>query len=426
MGASDTTEAKRYAVGQEAELCVAVSNAMHAAPVCDIHTHLYSPAFGDLLLWGIDELLTYHYLAAEALRLRPVTPEAYWQLSTTEQADLVWKTLFLERSPCSEACRGVLTSLRMLGLDVGSQNLGEYREYFADVAVADHVDTVFEKARLSSVIMTNDPFDDAERPVWFEDVEGDERFHAALRIDPLLNDWPNAGERLRGWDYDVSLDLNAKTLAEVRRFLEDWLARTRALYLAVSLPPEFMFPEESARATIIAECVLPVAREAGVPFALMIGVTRQVNPALKLAGDGVGTASLDGLHHLCAEYPDNRFMVTMLARENQHALSVAARKFPNLLIFGCWWFLNNPSLIEEMTRMRFELLGLTMIPQHSDARVLDQVLYKWEHSKAILAEVLCDTYLNLLDTGWPVTDKMIAEDVGNLLGGNFQSFIQNG
>ncbi len=52
----------------------------------------------------------------------------------------------------------------------------------------------------------------------------------------------------------------------------------------------------------------------------------------------------------------------MLARENQHELCVTARKFPNLMIFGCWWFLNNPSLIEEITQMRLDLLGLSMIP----------------------------------------------------------------
>jgi hypothetical protein len=49
----------------------------------------------------------------------------------------------------------------------------------------------------------------------------------------------------------------------------------------------------------------------------------------------------------------------VLARENQHELAVLARKFRNLHIFGCWWFLNNPSLVDEVTRMRVELLGLS-------------------------------------------------------------------
>jgi len=57
----------------------------------------------------------------------------------------------------------------------------------------------------------------------------------------------------------------------------------------------------------------------------------------------------------------------MLARENQHALCIAARKFRNLHVFGCWWFLNNPSIIEEMTRM---LLESGWLAEKDDAFVL--------------------------------------------------------
>ena len=45
-----------------------VSEVVHRTPVYDIHSHVYDPAFGELLLWGIDDLLTYHYLVAEAFR----------------------------------------------------------------------------------------------------------------------------------------------------------------------------------------------------------------------------------------------------------------------------------------------------------------------------------------------------------------------
>lgn len=41
-------------------------------PILDIHTHLYDIPFGELLLWGIDELLTYHYLVAEVFRAQPM------------------------------------------------------------------------------------------------------------------------------------------------------------------------------------------------------------------------------------------------------------------------------------------------------------------------------------------------------------------
>ena len=35
--------------------------------------------------------------------------------------------------------------------------------------------------------------------------------------------------------------------------------------------------------------------------------------------------------------------------------------------FGCWWFLNNPSIVQEITRERIEMLGTSFIPEHPDA-----------------------------------------------------------
>ena len=116
-------------------------------------------------------------------------------------------------------------------------------------------------------------------------------------------------------------------------------------------------------------------------------------------------------------------MVTMLSKENQHELAITARKFRNLMIFGCWWFLNNPSIIEEMTRMRMETLGLSFIPQHSDARVLDQLIYKWTHSRKIISKVLTDKYSDLLDNNWTVTEEEIKRDIEGLFSQNFWTFM---
>src|SRR5512132_729139 len=93
-----------------------VEKSVQAVPVYDIHTHLYDPAFGELLLWGIDELLVYHYLIAEGFRQFDLPYDRFWAMTKTEQADAIWQALFLEHSPISEACRGVLTSLNALGL----------------------------------------------------------------------------------------------------------------------------------------------------------------------------------------------------------------------------------------------------------------------------------------------------------------------
>ncbi len=402
-----------------------VKKAVAETPVVDVHTHLYPAAFGELLLWGIDELLTYHYLVAELFRRTDVPYDEFWKMPKTEQADLVWRHLYVENSPISESCRGPLTCLKMLGLDVGSRDLNKVRKYFNKQTSEGYIDTVFELGNIKHVVMTNDPFDPVEYAIWQNGPGADERFATALRIDTILNSWPQALRQLHSWGYEVKSKIDWNTIRSVRRFLLDWIERISPLYLAVSLPPDFAYPEDSVRSQLIAECVLPVAHKAGIPFAMMIGVKKLVNPELRLAGDSVGAADGTVLENLCRDFPDNRFLVTMLARENQHQLCVIARKFGNLMPFGCWWFLNDPSLIDEITHMRTELLGLSYIPQHSDARVLDQLLYKWEHSRGLIANVLAEKYQDLAETGWTVTSEDVERDVSNLFEGNFERFLAN-
>ncbi|MBM3501198.1 MAG: glucuronate isomerase [Armatimonadetes bacterium] len=402
----------------------AVDRAVAYTPSTDMHTHLYTPAFGSLLLWGVDELVTYHYLIAEVLRTnRSVSSEDYWAMPLARRAEHIWRVLFVENEPISEARRGVLTTLAKLGITAGPNGLAEAREYFRDVTVEQHVDTVLRLSNARSVVMTNDPFDDAERAVWLSEPDPDPRFRAAMRIDLLLNSWEAATAKLRAMGYPVSPVFTRATYAEIRRFLDDWAERMDPLYLAVSLPYDFTYPADDARSRIIANCVLPFCRERGIPFAMMVGVKRLINPALQLAGDGVGLWDMRSLERLCAGNPDVRFLVTVLARENQHELCVTARKFPNLLPFGCWWFLNDPSLILEMTRMRVELLGFSFVPQHSDARVLDQLIYKWAHSRALIATVLKEKYADLAATGWPLTEEAIRRDVQQLFAGNLEAFV---
>jgi len=403
-------------------LSEAVDRAICETPIIDMHTHLYAPAFGSLLLWGVDELVTYHYLIAEVLRTdRSVSPGEFWAMTTPQRAEHIWRVLFVENEPISEARRGVLTALRKLGIAPGPKGLAEAREYFRDVTVEQHVDTVLRLSNVSCAVMTNDPFDDAERAVWLSEPEIDPRFRPAMRIDTLLNTWDAAVPKLQAMGYGVSPVFTRTTCGEVRRFLDDWAERMRPLYLAVSLPNDFAYPAGDARSRLIANCVLPCCRERGLPFALMVGVKRLVNPDLRLAGDSVGKWDMNVLDRLCAQNPDVRFLVTVLARENQHELCVTARKFPNLLPFGCWWFLNNPSLVLEMTRMRVELLGFSFVPQHSDARVLDQLVYKWEHSRGAIATVLKEKYADLMATGWPLTEGDIRRDVEQLFAGNLEA-----
>jgi hypothetical protein len=400
-----------------------VTEIVEQTPVFDIHTHLYDPAFGELLLWGIDDLLTYHYLIAEGFRYFDMPYEKFWALTKEQQAQHIWDALFIDHSPVSEACRGVLTALNRLGLDVNKRDLPALRQHFSRWKVGEYITKTCELANVRKIAMTNSPFDDIERPVWERGFTRDPRFVAALRIDPLLVDFAGTVPKLRAWGYDVNADFSGKTPDEVRRFLAEWTRRIDSQYCMVSFPPEFQFPDDSTTTKVIERCLMPHGREHDQAFALMIGVRRNVNPLLRLAGDSLGTADVSAVERLCAAFPDNKFLCTMLARENQHALCVAARKFRNLHVFGCWWFMNNPSIIEEITRMRLELIGLSCTPQHSDCRVLDQLTYKWAHSRPILAKVLADKYEDLAATGWEPSRAEIERDVHGVLGGALENFI---
>ena len=432
---------------QRDQILPAVQQSLAAQPITDLHTHLYAPGFGTpvpnasghvdpsgLLLWGIDELITYHYLVAEVTRAVPqkvLSYEQFWKLSKQQQAEHIWHQLFVARSPISEACRGVLTTLQKLGLDPNEKSLEPYRKFFASQDPSKYIDKVMEISKVKSITMTNPVFDDDERGRWLKDpgALSDSRFRAVLRIDPLLREYPRAAQKMSSLGYSVGPETGPRSIDDAQRFLRDWIDRQKAIYLACSLPPDFRFPVESTDPTaefgqtMLEKVVLPVCAERGLPFAMMIGSRLRVNPALRDGGDMVGKSDVLSVVNLCAKYPDNKFMVTMLARENQHELCVAARKFGNLMIFGCWWFLNNPMLIEEIERMRFELLGTSFIPQHSDARVLDQLIYKWEHSRKIIGKVLADKYADLADTGFHVTRAMIDRDVAMLLEKNFEEFL---
>src|SRR5215210_6529529 len=164
MMTSSVTETTR--LQDEEELRRQVSEVVGAAPVIDMHTHLYAPEFGDLGLSGIDELLTYHYLVAETFRSARVGYEEFWRMSKTEQADLVWRTLFVENTPVSEAARGVVTVLDAFGLDTAAEDLKEARAFFREQDAAAHLGRVLELAGVCDVVMTNDPFDEQEVGIW--------------------------------------------------------------------------------------------------------------------------------------------------------------------------------------------------------------------------------------------------------------------
>ena len=73
--------------------------------------------------------------------------------------------------------------------------------------------------------------------------------------------------------------------------------------------------------------------------------------------------------------------------------------------------------------MRVELLGTSFIPQHSDARVLDQLIYKWDHSRKMIGKVLTDKFDDMRLTGRVPTKDEVKRTVKDFLSGNFERFL---
>ena len=133
----------------EALIPSVVGEVLASTPVIDIHTHLYPPAFGKLGLWGIDELLTYHYLEAELFRSSNIKPHEYWLLSKRERAEAIWQALFVENTPVSEATRGVIAVLHAFHLPTDRSDLAEARSFFEDQTFESHIQRVLEIAGLA-------------------------------------------------------------------------------------------------------------------------------------------------------------------------------------------------------------------------------------------------------------------------------------
>ena len=488
------------AISNVEEMASVIVSEVASVQVIDLHTHLLPPKHGPLCLWGIDELLTYHYLVAEFFMTAPpsLTPQAFYnELTKEQQADWIWQALFVDRLPLSEACRGIVTSLLALGLHeaVRNRDLPAIRTFYqafrkdGSAGAERFSDLVFRTAGVRYNIMTNIPFEAKEAHYWRNKVAYDSKhYKSAVRVDPLLKgDQENVELALRASGYEVSLE-------GARQYLRDWCDTMQPEYVMASTPHDFALPPadtESQEATTastfaqktkasinpsalqqpgafadailqttaavaacgddetgddspsvineasdyLSEVLMKVCEERDLPLALKIGAHRAVNPSLRQAGDGV-VAFCDTavLRRLCTRFPKVRFLATFLSKNNQHEACVLATKFRNLHLYGCWWFCNNPSIVEEITKMRVELLGTAFTSQHSDARVLDQLLYKWPHSRAVIAQVLVTEYQKLLHAsllsasyggggGWAPTRHEIRRDIRRLFGGSYEEFM---
>jgi hypothetical protein len=358
--------------------------------------------------------------------------------------------------------------MQTLGLQnhVQARDLEGLRSYFREyrgqgvIGAEAFSEMVFKTAGVKYAIMTNIPFDSNEAQYWRpKPKEYPSRYRSALRVDPLLSgDRAAAESALKSSGYDT-------TLEGARQYLRDWCDTMKPEYMMASTPHHMVMPEGSLagvknlgvneeamkepfafvasgdtnncgpdedntasvideHSDLLSDVLMAVCEERDLPIALKIGAHRGVNPSLKTAGDGVvAFADAGVLARLCSRFPKVRFLATFLSRNNQHEACVLASKFRNLHIYGCWWYCNNPSIIRDITQMRLEMLGTAFTAQHSDARVLDQLIYKWSHSRSVIASVLAEEYAKLCQCGWTTSRAEIRRDVVRLFGGSYEDFM---
>ncbi len=389
--------------------------------VRDIHTHLFPQVAGDsLALRGLVELLRYHYISRELLSGRHIGKQDYNQLSPLEQAKVAWKCLFIDRIPVSEGCLGVLTVIKALGLDPNEPDLEKLIAQYNKMPFEERHKQVLAIAGVSEVIGTNDPFNATERAFYEQGPEvWPETYSCALRLDELVLHFKRAVKKLQeelGYD-GVTTNLDSEeNVAQLQKFLHEWIEKLpRVRYVASSFPPDCDVSDVNSEiGMILDKVVLPVCKEAGLPFFMMPGPLRAENPEFGNGGDGAGLCDWRPYQRLVQRHRDLMFWITPLHFGNQFDASVLTCNSENVMVWGFWWFCLQPSMTEDILRMRFEMNGGNFFPFNSDSRVLENLISKWLRFREILAKVLTEKYEEVAALGREVTREMIDRDLESL------------
>ena len=385
-------------------------NIINSTPIFDLHTHLFPPKHEGYFLLGFKNLLNYHYLIAELLTATNIDASTFYSYNDEKKASLIWNELFEKRTPVSEACAGVLSILKELNIEINNKSFLSICDEYDNKIQSDK--NILDLSNVSSLVMTNNPFDLDEWSLFNTNNWDKKIYLASLRLDDLILDYEEALKKAK--------DQTSNQENTIVTYLEKCYSQSNPVYAAISLNLETF---DTIFEDSFWKDILVWLENKNLPLSLMLGVKRAVNKDFGLAGDGLGDIDLKELSNLCKLFPNNKFLVTCLSLNDQHELTVLARKHPNLRIFGFWWFMNQPTIIKQILRMRIDMLGFSFIPQHSDARVSDQLIYKWSHFKKILHPILLEYYQELLDKNFPISENILQRDIDNLLSGNAKKYL---
>ncbi len=386
----------------------------------DIHTHLFpwvpGSGFQSFAFFGPRRSVAYHYTYGRVFaenRLSDKALRRYGKMSLVDQSDYLIAELKKGGQEVCEASKGLVTMAHNLGIKTGSRCLGDifgdWVTLFESMSEAEYVDHVFDLSPVKRVISTNSIFSRAEYDAIYSKPDQMElwdrkRFGFALRLDELIHKRKKDGTlkaefaqlaREMGFPEAAGDIRKSKTQKATLALVRHWVAEFGAEYAAVSLHGSTRFGKKNDFAVLVLEnAVIPACVDAKIPVVLMPFVRRQIKPLHLNAGDVVMDGDVDGLIDFMSRHKEAFFLVTPLNGNHHNALVMGTRALGNVCLWGHWWINLIPVTIETQMKERFQNLGFAHFGVNSDARILDQILYKFDHYFHILKRVLVDDALD--------------------------------
>jgi glucuronate isomerase len=382
-------------------------------PLLDPHSHInpHSPAARNL-----DELLGYHY---------------YTELA--HSAGMDHHGPLHPDSPPQERVRAILQSMNRFDntvqyswfLEIAQTYLGFAGDRLTaadaeglwsaaerQMQRPDWEQHVLQTTKVEQIFLTND-FDDR--------LEGFDRqlYVPCLRTDDLVFHFDEQAVRTR---LSQATGIEVGSVPDLQRALSrlfSHFAQHGAKACAISLPPDFV-PAASPSAVnwpplpghvfwMLAE----QCRDFGLPFDLMIGVTRKVYRQGVFQGQDLfdQRTSLLQYRELFNAFPDVTFCVSVLTSNQNQELASYSWIFPNVVTSGHWWYANIPAFIEHDCRARLQAVPKNkQIGYYSDAYKLEFILPKYNMYRRILARILARDFV--IDRRWSETQAI---DLARLL-----------
>ncbi|MEM0172701.1 MAG: hypothetical protein QW213_07410 [Thermoproteota archaeon] len=403
-----------------------IRNELEDIPIVDIHTHL-NPL--QLKSNDLSEVVLYHYIATELVTSG--MPQEI--LSIKDPDERVRRSLpFLKNIKNTStfwALKRILSKLFNFDEELSENTFNKLQERFqAFEKNLNGVNFLKEKVKIKKAFLT----------LQFSDINttfDSSFFTGSLRIEKLSKDI--SLEDLRKLEEIFSLEVkNSKDLREGISIVFEKF-KNKLSSVAISLNPSELiledYEEKQVDDTIskvksgkqlsfegkvyllsfVVNEFLKLLKDSKVTFQLMLSVERPVVGASPpdyaiVVNEPKQLLSLCSLFH---KYKEVKFDLISASKVQTHEIDVVTKNYPNVFSSGFWWYSYYPSIMEERTVEKLQMLPMNKwCAFFSDAYVPE-----WSYGKAQLTKYqLAITLTNLVEREYFSKDLAV-EVAENLL-----------